>query len=376
MARILYFSRDYSTHDHRFLTALEKTGNEIYYLRLESRGHALEDRPVPSSVEQVRWAGGEHPARLVDGLYLLFALKNVLKKIDPNLVHAGPLQTAALLVALAGYKPLVSMSWGYDLLVDAQKSKTWSWATRYSLKHSTVLIGDCQTIRKKAISYGMPDDRIVIFPWGVDLDHFSPEEKDHLDPAHRLASRFGWSENAFVLLSTRSWELVYGVDVLADAFVLAARQHPELRLLMLGNGSLAGRLRQIFMKGEVIDQVVFPGQVKQSELPKYYRAADLYVSASHSDGTSISMLEALACGCPVLLSDIPGNVEWIAPGEQGWLFSDGDVNDLAEAIHRAVTNRDHLAGMRSKARLLAEERADWNKNSLKVLDAYRLAGIQ
>jgi L-malate glycosyltransferase len=375
MARVLYFSRDYSTHDHRFLTALEKTGLEIYYLRLESRGHALEDRPLPPTVEQVQWVGGDRPVRLKDGLRLLLDFKKVLKKINPDLVHAGPIQTAALLVALTGFKPLVSMSWGYDLLVDAQKNISWAWATQYALQHSSVMIGDCQTVRQTAVSYGMSQDRIVTFPWGVDLQHFSPGKDGQQDPAQEFHARLGWGKDTFVLLSTRSWELIYGVDILAEAFVLAARQHPELRLMMLGNGSLAARLHQIFMRGEVADFVVYPGQVKQAELPKYYRAADLYVSASHSDGTSISMLEALACGCPVLLSDIPGNMEWVKPGEQGWLFHDGNALDLAEKMVKAIENQKLLAVMRREARCLAEKRADWNKNSQEILSAYRLAGL-
>jgi len=375
MARILYFSREYSPHDHRFLSALEKTGHQIYYLRLERGAHALEDRPLPPAVEQIQWVGGAGPARWQDGLRLLLDLKRVLRKIKPDLVHAGPIQTAAFLVALTGYKPLVSMSWGYDLLVDAQKNKNWARATRYTLRHSSVMIGDCQTIRKKAISFGMPDDRIVTFPWGVDLRHFSPEPKTSKDHTSGLRSRLGWGEEVFVLLSTRSWEPIYGVEVLAEAFVVAAQQHPELRLMMLGNGSLATRLRQIFIQGQVIDQVVFPGQINQSDLPKYYRAADLYVSASRSDGTSISMLESMACGCPVLLSDIPGNLEWIKPGEQGWFFRDGNIQSLADALIKAIANRKALAGMRQSARLLAEQRADWEKNFPELLRAYRMAGV-
>ena len=116
-----------------------------------------------------------------------------------------------------------------------------------------------------------------------------------------------------MILSTRGWEPIYGVDLIARAFVTAARQCPELKLIMLGNGSLAPMLHRIFAKGNVEEQVMFPGQVKYSELPRYYQMADLYVSASHSDGSSISLLEAMACGRPVLVSDIPGNREWVTP---------------------------------------------------------------
>ena len=265
------------------------------------------------------------------------------------------------------------MSWGYDLLVDARKNRFWSWATRYTLRHSTAMIGDCQTIRQAAVSYGMPDERIVTSPWGVDLRHFSPDTDQH-QPS-RLRSRLGWGEDVFVLLSTRSWETIYGIETLAEAFVQAAKNLPELRLMMLGNGSLARRLREIFTQGQVMDQVYFPGQVKQEDLPRYYRAADLYVSASHSDGTSISLLEALACGCPALLSDIPGNLEWITPGQQGWFFRDGDPVSLAEAIQKAVKNRLEQSDLRRSARLLAEQRADWEKNFPELIKAYRLAGV-
>jgi hypothetical protein len=69
------------------------------------------------------------------------------------------------------------MSWGYDLIQDAERNALWRWATRFTLRHSAAMVGDCETIRQLATSYGMPDERIVTFPWGVDLQHFSPAAK-------------------------------------------------------------------------------------------------------------------------------------------------------------------------------------------------------
>ncbi len=372
--RILYFTRDYTPHDHRFLSALAKAGEEVFYLRLENRGHSPEDRPLPAKVEQVQWSGGERQAFLKDGPRLLLDLKRVLRRIRPDLVQSGPLQTAAFLVALSGFRPLVSMSWGYDLLFDARRSRAWEWATRYTLHRSAAMVGDCQTIRGLAHGYGMPDERIVTFPWGVDLQQFSPATKGQASsgPPRRI-SGMEWDPEAFIVLSTRTWEPLYGVEILAQAFTRVARNCPQMRLVMLGNGSLASRLHTIFQKGEVQDQVYFPGQVSQADLPRYYRAADLYVSASHSDGTSISLLEALACGCPALLSDIPGNREWITPGEQGWLFPDGSVDGLARFLEQAYDLRQDLPRMGQAARLLAEQRADWDKNFKELFKAYQIA---
>ncbi len=172
--RILYFTRDYTPHDHRFLSALQKTGHKIYYLRLERRGHQLEDRALPAGVEQITWAGGRSTATLKDGPRLLRDLKRVIKSIKPDLIQSGPLQTAAFLTAMTGFQPLVSMSWGYDLLLDAHRNNCWKWATRFTLRRSAAMVGDCDTIRQEARSFGMPDEAIVTFPWGVDVEHFSP----------------------------------------------------------------------------------------------------------------------------------------------------------------------------------------------------------
>jgi glycosyltransferase involved in cell wall biosynthesis len=364
--RILYFTRDYTTHDHRFLTALAGTEHQIYYLRLEKRGHNLEERALPANIKGVSWAGGQHPARFIDGPRLLAALKKVIRTVNPDLIQAGPLQRSALLAALSGFTPLVSMSWGYDLIHDAQRNAAWRWATRYTLKHSSVMIGDCDTIRQLAISYGMPDERIVTFPWGIDLNHFNyqPPEPTRVNG------------EPFVLLSTRGWEPIYGVNIIAKAFVKAAQKYSALQLVMLGDGSLASQLRQIFTQGGVLDRVTFPGQVGQADLPAYYHQADLYVTGSHSDGTSISLLEALACGRPVVVSDIPGNREWVQSGVQGWLYPEGDDDALAQAISQAFETRrtsQRMSQMGRAARELAEQRANWDNNFQQMLKAYQVA---
>ncbi|MGD2028244.1 MAG: glycosyltransferase family 4 protein [Anaerolineales bacterium] len=363
--KVLYFSRDYTPHDHRFLTALAESDWEVAYLRLEKRGHAQESRMLPPEVRLVSWEGGQEPFDRVDHRHLLGSLRKVLRQEKPDVIHAGPVQTSAWLAAQTGFQPLVTMSWGSDLLVDADTSAQMRRLTEFTLAHTNVLVGDCHAVRQKAVELGFFDERIVTFPWGVNLEHYSPDggESD-------LRARPGWQDD-FVILHTRSWEPVYGVDVFARAFVQAARLVLDLRLFMLGNGSLAPEVRRILMP--VMDQVQFAGQVRQEKLPDYYRAADLYVSASHSDGSSVSLMEALASGLPVLVSDIPGNREWVEDTDVGWLFPDGDASALAAGILQLHADRPQLDSYVKNARRLAEERANWRKNFEKLLGAYQMA---
>ncbi|MCI0520593.1 MAG: glycosyltransferase [Chloroflexi bacterium] len=360
MARILYFSRDYTPHDHRYLSALAETHHRVAYLRLERRGNGHEDRPLPPEIEIIPWTGGRAAVSWRDGPRLLAALRGVIRRFQPDLIHAGPLQRSAFLAALSGFRPLVSMSWGYDLIHDARRNALWRWATRFTLRRSAAMIGDCETIRRLAVAYGMSAGRIVAYPWGVDLAYFAPAAGER-------------GEGPFTLLSTRAWEPIYGVEVIARAFVLAARQRPDLRLVMLGGGSQAALLRSIFQQGGVEQRVYFPGLARYADLPRFYRSADLYLSASHSDGASISLLEALACGLPALTSDIPGNREWVQPGVQGWLFPDGDEHALARGILHAEEQRQALSEIGRAARTLAEQRADWRRNFEQLMGAYRIA---
>ena len=360
--RILYFSRNYCTHDHRFLSAIVNGGHETYFLQLERSLRQTEDRPVPFQVEQIPWLGSRREFRWREVPRLVFELKRVIRKINPDLIHAGPIQTCAFLAALSGFRPLFTMSWGFDLMEDVHKSRWMERMTHYVLRNTTYFTSDANVTREKAIKYGMNPERTVIFPWGIDLQHYAP------DPDH-------WSLNAdhFTLFCNRSWEPRYGVDVLARAFLKVAQRNENVHLILLSGGSQGKVIRGILHNGSVLDRVTFGGQISQEDLPNLYQDADIYISPSHVDGSSVSLMEALACGLPCLVSDIPANKEWISEGLNGWLFRDGDENDLAEKILAAIAQREKWPEMGRAGRRSAEMRADWKKNSAILLQAYETA---
>jgi len=366
MTRILYFSRSYTPHDHRFLSALARSPHATGFLQLEPPQRTTERRPIPNGIEVLGWRGGQELFDWTDEPVLVKDLKRVIDDFQPDVIHAGPVQSASYLAAKTGFEPLVTMSWGSDLLLDADQNEQMRQVTRFTLDHTTVLAGDCKAVQEKAAQFGFPPERTALFPWGVDLKRFSPGRADD------LRAQLNW-QTAFVILSLRFWEPLYGVDILVRGFAQAADQLSDLRLLLLGGGSQENVIRGILAQHHLLDRVHFGGQIGQDNLPPYYHAADLYVSASHSDGSSVSLMEALACGVPCLVSDIPGNQEWLADSPAGWLFGDGDDQAVADGILRAYQMRETQPSMRLAARSLAQERADWSKNFPKLLAAYDLA---
>ena len=358
--RIIYFSLGYCTHDYRFLKAISEGGHEVFFVQLEGNERQVEDRLVPPNVQQVIWKGGREPFRWGNLVKLILDFRRLTKEIKPDLIHAGPIQTCAFIAILSGFRPILTMSWGFDLMDDVHKSKWMEWVTRYTLKRSTFFTSDANVTRDMAVKYGMNPEKTVVFPWGVDLEHFAPETD------HRLLNT-----DHFTLFCNRSWETRYGVDVLARAFVKVVGQNENVDLILLNGGSQGANIRRILQSGGVLDRVTFGGQVSQTDLSRWVHMADLYISPSHVDGSSVSLMEALGSGLPCLVSDIPANKEWVFENENGWLFRDGDADHLAEKILAAISQREKLPEMGRASRRSAEMRADWKKNSEVLLNTYR-----
>lgn len=374
--RILYFSKNYTPHDYRFLFSLSQTKHEVYFLQLEATTRQTEDRPVPENVQQILWAGGKREFRWRDVPRYVSSLRKVIREIQPDLIHAGPIQNCAFLVALSGFRHLLTMSWGYDLVMDADKSAWLRWVTRYTLRRSAFFTSDANVTRERAVAFGMNPERTVVFPWGVDVEHFVPRGmesgKRKVASGKKKLSVSSKQSKEVTLFCSRAWEAIYGVDVLAKAFVKVAGENPNVNLILLGGGSQGNHIRQILMKGGVMERVHFGGQVGQRDLPRWYHMADVYISPSHVDGSSVTLMEALASGLPCLVSDIAGNKEWIQDGVNGWTFRDGDADDLAGKILSAIKKRREFRRIGELARKTAEERADWRRNFGTLLEAYHV----
>lgn len=368
--KIVYFSRNYTPHDYRFLSSLSKTEHEIYFLQLEAAKRQTEDRPIPENVHKILWAGGRSEFRWRDLPRLVLDFRRMVNKIKPDLVHAGPIQNCAFIAALSGFRPFLAMSWGYDLVMDAGKSKWMQWVTRYTLSRSSFFTSDANVSRDLAVSFGADPNRTIIIPWGTDIEHFVPKKEERRKTAGTNQKSKIQNSKSITLFCSRTWESIYGVDVLARAFVKVAALDPHVNLILLGGGSQGTKIRQILMSGNVLERVHFGGQVGQRDLPRWYHMSDIYISPSHVDGSSVTLMEALASGLPCLVSDIPGNKEWIQDGVNGWLFRDGDADDLAEKILFAIKNRKSFKRIGESARQTAEEKADWKKNFGKLLQAY------
>ena len=279
-------------------------------------------------------------------------------------VLAGPLNTVTkLLVGLS--RPVIGLSWGYDLQQGHSQAvplESLAWISELD-----GLVVDNPATRDLAISLGLAAERIVLIPWGVDLEVFTPTGPVVSAAAH------GFASGSRVVLSLRTHDTLYRTSDVIEAFARAALVDPALMLVMGGDGPLTPAHRARVAELGLESRVRFIGRVDEAELPGLLRGAEHYVTASETDGTSVTLLQAMACGVPVIASRNAGNVTWILDGETGSLFDVGDIQSLA-ALLVPDSRNTKSPDTRERALALVIEDANWITNRLRLLDMLKHLG--
>ena len=317
-----YVTRGWGVHDKRWTKALQDAGFRVRTLSCER------DR---------------------------IATEELQKAIDnPGPILAGPLNSVTPeLVGLSNR--LVGLSWGYDLLGMRDRGEDLSWLTQLD-----AVIVDSTATREVALSSGLALAQVHTIPWGIDLKVFS-----ETGAAANLGS-WGVPSSAITVLSARAHEPLYRVADIIDAFSQLLGAVPTAHLLIGNDGSLRVDLENRVAALGITKEVTFIGLLPESELPALLRACDLYVTASEVDGSSVTLLQAMSCGVPVVASDTPGNRDWVQDQETGRLFVTGSVNDLARTLHTALESSDArtTARMAARAQVRVRTRANWGHNRL------------
>ncbi len=359
--RLLYFSDNNSDHNRRFLAKLSFSMHEVFYLSLAG---APPLGFLPDGVRLVD-SSATFPRHTPPSVLKSFVpeLRKIAAKLKPDVIQAGAIQSCAYLSALAGIRPILAMSWGSDILVDADRDAEWQDATRIALAGAEGLFCDCDTVREKVLHISKKTFKhIVQFPWGIELGVFSSEGPKKLLP---------WSSGNFVLICTRALEVSYGADVLVEAFRLAYLSNGRLRLLLLGSESYESQIRKFAEDNRLSDKILIVGNATRNEMPEYFRAADAYLSCTPQDGSSISLLEALATGLPAIVADNPSNREWLSESVNGWFGKIKSPQSFSEKILEVASLN---AAARDRALDLSVEtvrsRANWDENFPLLLSAY------
>lgn len=283
-----------------------------------------------AGAEAVRWTARRSPG---PGLPVeVTAAAHILGDVDPDLLHLHSAKAGlAGRLAAHGTVPTVFQphAWSYEAARGPVAAAAVRWE-RYATRWTERLLCVSEAERASGLAHGVRGTWSVI-PNGVDTGHFTPAE----DPAAAratLPALSGTDPGAPLVVCVGRLCPQKGQDVLLDAWDTVAARLPGARLVLVGDGPDAGRLLARAPGG-----VLLAGAVADP-LP-WYRAADVVVQPSRWEGMALAPLEAMACGRPVVVTDVAGARESLPDGDAaGCVVPVGDAPALAAALLRLLTD--------------------------------------
>jgi glycosyltransferase involved in cell wall biosynthesis len=293
-------------------------------------------------------------------------MRAALRDIDPDVLHAHYLTGYGWLARIAGFHPYVVTTWGSDVYRTAPSSAKTRLFARMTLGSADLVTADSQDLAETSIRFGARRDRTRIVQFGVDTKAFAPGQA----PA-ALREAFGLGDRR-VIFSPRAITPTYRHEVLLRAMPRLPEDIVAVFVQFNAHAPTLANLEALAIELGVRGRVRFVDAISHADMPSYLRLADIVVSLPDTDGTPVSVLEAMAVGRPVVVTDLPSLREWLADIDPDALVPPGDPERVAEAI-RMHLERDPAATalIAERARMRVTERADQDESLGRVERQYR-----
>jgi teichuronic acid biosynthesis glycosyltransferase TuaC len=250
-----------------------------------------------------------------------------------------------VLLGRAVGRPVVITARGSDLNIIARHAIPRLWI-RWAARQADGLVAVSNGLRQRLAELGISADRVRVLRNGVDLSLFRPYDREAARQKLGFARPTVLAVGNLVALKRH------------NLMIEALPQLPEIELVIVGEGSERPAIENLVRKRRVADRVRLLGRVPQDYLPEMYSAADLLLLVSSHEGWPNVLLESMACGTPVVVSEIGGIADIVATAEAGRIVADVTPSRLAGAIRGLLAAPPSRAATRAYA-----ERFDWQSTT-------------
>lgn len=294
------------------------------------------------------------------------SLKSIIAAFKPDIVHAHYASSYGLLGTLADFHPYIVSVWGSDVFDFPNISFLHKAVLKHNLNKADKILSTSHVMALETKKY--TDKEIEVTPFGIDTQVFRPKKVDSL-----------FDKNDIVIGTVKTLEEKYGIEYLIRAFAIVKKKYRELplKLLIVGGGSLEKYLKNLVKDLEIDADTVFTGAVSHNLVPKYDNmlSVSVSVSVSNSESFGVAVIEASACGKPVVVSNVGGLPEVVEDGVTGIVVPPRDYESTATAIEKLILANALRESMGEAGRERVAKLYDWNENVEHMFRIYeKIAG--
>jgi glycosyltransferase involved in cell wall biosynthesis len=365
-----------AAHVYELSKNLVKNGNSITVLTINRWNNnftykkSIEGINVISFLRNIEFFG-----KIFSGLILLFLVLYhlIINKKKYDLIHWHGFKGIEFVVMVIlkfvfGVKNVWTNHTSH--YIQAYNKKKFSELNRLLIIPDWIIAPSRELAIKSAKNVNFEEKRVSYVFNGVDVNKFKPKGKNK-----NLLNDFNLNEETKIIISTRRFETKNGLRYLVKAIPKVIKVFPESRFIFIGDFegpielSDKNYIINYVKKYQLNNNVIFTGNILNENLVEYYSIADLTVLPSLIEAVSISGLESIACGVPIVGSNVGGISEIIQNGKNGFLTEPGNSNDIANKIINLLKSSD-LFQMKINARDIAVNKFCWKNISYEVENVY------
>lgn len=260
-----------------------------------------------------------------------FALKKAVKEIKPDIIHAHWIIPQGWIASLINKKSKVEYivtSHGSDIL----GLKGFIYIKKQALENAKKITVVSTYLKREIIKNinASLKNKMEVIPMGVDTKLFNPKKRDVL-------IKKKYNMNGPFLLFVGRLAPEKGIDLLIEAMPKIIENNPKSKLMIIGDGILKEKIMQRIKELKIKDNIILTGWIQNKDLPKYYATADVFICPSRREGSPVSYIEALVCGTPIIVGDLPISRELIN-GENGLVVKQ-DKEDIANKVIKLLKGK-------------------------------------
>lgn len=289
----------------------------------------------------------------------------------PEVIHAHwlfPAGHAAVALASEWGVPSVVTAHGSDVHRYPAENRGVARLTRRTLRRADAVVAVCRALERQIDELAGGEVRTEVVYNGVDTDLFHPPAEGR----RAARKRVGLPEAGTGICSVSRLVREKGICELMEAFRHVAQDRPELWLVLVGEGPLREEVRSAAVEHGLSHRVFLPGGVEHREVATWLRACDVFTLPSHAEGLPMVVLEAMACGLPVVASRVGGMPE-VVDESVGSMVPPQNVDRLAKALSALLEDADRREEMGREAAARVRKTFTWERSASSLTEIYRTA---
>lgn len=357
--KICFLAGASSVHTVRWVNAMVARGHEVDLITMHQDELNQIDHQVTVHTLQI-------PAPF--GYYLnSFKAKKIIEILQPDVLHVHYASGYATLARRIDFQPTVLSVWGSDVYLFPYQSKWNKRLLRKNLAYADKITATGTALRQQTELFVNHEKDIDVIAFGINMALFKPNDQNN-------------ASNDIYIGTVKKLKDIYGIDILLQAVALlidklkSKEQHDiaaSIKVMIVGSGPDLENLQQLANDLHISEKVEFIPDVANESVPYYLDKLDIYCAFSRSESFGVAVLEASACGLPVVTSDVGGLPEVVDDNESGYITNIHDIPKIVEKLYSLVMDPAKRTAMGKAGREFVQNNYDWDQNVTEMEQVYQ-----